>query len=444
MREMLRERGGRVFIRVWAGQLISNVGSAMTSFGLAIWVFTETGSATQLALIVMAARVPMMLVSPFAGVLVDRWDRRRAMIVADSGAAAGTLAIALLLATGALETWHLYAALSFAGVFQALQFPAYSAATTLLVPKSQYSRASGFVQLAGSIGRVAAPTLAAAVVASGAMTVLFAIDFLSYGIAVATLTSVRFPNPEPRDGGRRRWTALAADAAEGWRFVLTRRGLLLLLLSFTMVNFSFGAQSVLLVPLLLSMGSETTAGVVVSLSAVGLVAGSLLVASWGGPSNRITGVYGGILAMGAGLAVIGLRPSLALVLVGILLVHVTHPVAGASSQALWQSKVPAGLQGRVFAVRQMFAIAAAPIAFLLSGMLADRVFTPLLDREAGVGALLARLVGGGEGRGIGFMFVLLGAIVAVTVFYAWRHPRVRHIEAEIPDAVALTAPAAAA
>ena len=106
----------------------------MTSFGLAIWVFTETGSATQLALIVIAARVPMLLISPFAGALVDRWDRRKAMMLADAGAAFGTFVTMLLVVTGTFEIWHLYVTLSISGLFQAFQFPAYSAAVTPVEP----------------------------------------------------------------------------------------------------------------------------------------------------------------------------------------------------------------------------------------------------------------------------------------------------------------------
>ena len=149
MRQLMKIPEFRVFGIVWSGQLVSNLGSGMTSFGLAIWVFQETGSAFQLALVVAAARVPMLLVSPFAGALVDRWDRRWAMILSDTGAALGTLATMFLVVSGNLEIWHLYLTLSFSGLFQAFQFPAYSAATTLMVPREHYGRASGLVQLAG-------------------------------------------------------------------------------------------------------------------------------------------------------------------------------------------------------------------------------------------------------------------------------------------------------
>ncbi len=431
-------RGGRIFGVVWIGQLVSTLGSSMTSFGLAIWVFQKTGSATQLALIVLASRLPMLLVSPFAGALIDRWDRRRAMLLSDSGAALGTLVTMLLLVAGVLETWHLYFTLSFSGLFEAFQFPAYSAATTVLVPKEQYTRASGLVQFAGSVGRIAAPTAAAAIVVWSGLTAIFVIDFVTFVVAVATLLAVDFPQVE---GSVRQGTGvrgLMAEAKVGLDFVLERRALFILMLSFVTVNFAFAFQGVLMIPLLLSITSEQAAGIVVSVGAVGMLVGSLVLTMWGGPRNRIAGVYVPIAAMGAGLFLIGLRPSLGVLVAGLVLMQVTHPTAGGSSQAIWQSKVPPSLQGRVFAIRQVSAIASSPVAFLLAGWLADRVFEPfMLD----AGGPLATIIGSGPGRGIGLLFVLTGLFVIGVVAVAWNHPRIRGLESEIPDLEPVPVPA---
>ena len=435
MNDFLRTRGGRIFTVVWFGQVISNMGSAITSFGLALWVFTETGSASRLALIVLAARLPMLLISPFAGALVDRWNRRTAMIVADTGAAVGTLATAVLLVTGTLEIWHLYLTLSFSGVFQAFQFPAYSAATTLLVPKEHYSRAAGMVQLAGSIGRVAAPTLAALLVVTTGLTAIFVIDFVTFLAAVATLVAVRFPEPERSIVQPRRVSALVAEAREGFAFVAQRRGLLVLLLTFSVVNFAFSFNAILLIPLLLSVTSETTAGTIVSISAVGLVGGSVLMATWGGPTDRLRGLFIALGAMGAGFAMAGVAPSLVWILAGITLIHVAHPVAGSLSQAIWQAKVPVELQGRVFAVRQVLAIAAAPVAFLLAGQLADGVFEPLMAGGSSLAGLLGEVIGTGAGRGIGLMFIILGGLVIGATIVAWNHRAIRTFDETVPDIV---------
>lgn len=415
---------------VWFGQVVSNLGSAMTGFGLGIWVYQETGSATQLAFVVLAARLPTLFVSPFAGALVDRWDRRWAMLLSDGGAAVGTLAIMLLLLTDSLELWHLYLALSFSGVFSAFQFPAYGAAITLMVDREDYARASGFVQLAGSVGRVAAPAAAAAIVVWAGLTPLFIIDFVTFLVAVATLLAVRFPAPEPSAREGRGIAGLLREARLGLDFVLARRALLILMLSFVMVNFAFAFQSVLLIPLLLETTTEQVAGWVVSLAAGGVVVGSLVLGAWGGPKDRVAGVYVPIFAMGIGLSLIGLRPSVLLIVAGILLMNGTHPIAGGSSQAIWQSKVPPNLQGRVFAIRQVSAIIASPPAFLFAGWLADRVFEPFMADASGPLALVA---GSGPGRGMGLMFVIIGLFVVGVVVAAWNHPRIRALETEVPD-----------
>ena len=293
-------------------------------------------------------------------------------------------------------------------------------------------RASGLVQLAGSIGRVVAPAIAAALVVSSGLGIIFIVDFATYLFAVGTLAFIAFPAAPPstrRGSGIR---GLALEAKEGLDFVLARRALLVLLLSFLVVNFAFSFQSVLMVPLLLNLTTEQVAGIVVSVGAAAIVTGSLVLSVWGGPVNRIAGVYVPIAAMGAGLIVIGIRPVLGLVIAGTVLMHGTHPIAGGSSQAIWQSKVPPELQGRVFAIRQITSIAATPIAFLLAGILADGLLEPLMDDVTGP---MATIFGSGPGRGIGVLFVATGALAIATVVAALRHPRIRHLEQEIPDAV---------
>lgn len=426
---------GRTFLVVWAGQVVSNVGSRLTSFGLALWVFTETGSVTRLATIVLAARLPMLLISPFAGALVDRWSRRTAMIVSDSGAALGTLATATLLATGTLEIWHLYVTLSVAAGFAAFQFPAYSAAVTLMVPREHHTRAAGMVQLAGSVALLAGPVLAAAMLTTVGLTAIFVADLATFAVAVGTLVIVRFPEPKPAEPAGRGPAALLSQAMQGWRFLTERGGLLALLISFAAVNFAFSFQSVLLLPLLLGFASETTAGAAISISSIGIMAGSLLVSGWGGPADRIRGLLVALGLIPVGFVIAGLRPSVVLTTVGITALHFMVPIASSISQAIWQSKVPPVLQGRVFAMRSMTAIAATPVAILLAGPLADGVFEPLMARGGALAGTAGAVLGSGPGRGIALFYVVLGFFVAAAVLAAWSTPRVRNLDREIPDAI---------
>jgi len=426
----------RTFLVVWFGQLVSNAGSNLTSFALGFWVYGETGSATRLALVIVAARTPMLLISPFAGTLVDRWSRRRAMIVADAGAALGTLATALLLATGRLEIWHLYLTLGFAGVFGAFQAPAYTAATTLLVPKRHFGRAAGLVQLAGSVGLVLGPTLGAALLVFAGLTTIFIIDLITFLIAVLTLLVVRFPEPAPATHGPdRSWPALWSETKEGLGFVTSHPGLLGLLTASSLSKFAIGFHSVLIYPLLLGFASATTAGAVISTGAFGMVLGSVAMSAWGGPRRRVAGALGALMIAGAGYGLAGLRPSVGLAAGGLFVLLVSLPIADGTARAIWQTKVPPLLQGRVFALQAMLGLAATPLAYLLAGPLADAVFEPLLAAGGPFAGTVGRLTGTGPGRGVGLLFVVLGLFTTLVAAAALLFGRVRRLESEIPDAI---------
>ncbi|MCP4966661.1 MAG: MFS transporter [bacterium] len=434
-------RFDRTFLTVWVGQLLSGLGSSLSGWALGFWVFAETGSTTQLALVIMAARVPALLVSPFAGALVDRWPRRTAMILSDAGAALGTLAIAILVATSSLEIWHLYAALGVSSAFGAFQFPAYSAATSLLVPKEHHGRAAGLVQLAGSAGTVLGPFLGAAVLVRTGLATVFVVDLASFAIAVATLLVVRFPEPEREPTIGRGAAGLIAEARLGLDYVLDRRGLLALLLTFSAVNLAITFHSILVFPLLLGFTTETAAGATISVGALGMVVGSAVMSVWGGPSRRVRGVMIALAIAGAGLMIAGSRPSSVVVALGVFVVLVAVPIAAGTSQALWQSKIPPELQGRVFSLRLMMAMAATPLAYVLAGPLADRVFEPLLDPAGGLAGSLGSIIGTGPGRGIGALFIVLGLSIVAIVITAIRNPRLRNLETEIPDAIPDPVPA---
>jgi MFS family permease len=431
----LRFRANRTFLTVWLGQLLSNVGSSLSRWALGFWVFAETGSTTQLALVIMAARLPALLLSPFAGALVDRWPRRTAMILSDAGAALGTLAIAVLVATDNLEIWHLYIALSVSGAFGAFQYPAYSAATTLLVPKEHYGRAAGLVQLAGSAGGVLGPFLGAAVLVRAGLATVFVADLISFGIAVVTLAVVRFPEPDRKPTPGRGVGGLMDEARTGLEYIVARRGLLGLMLTFAAVNLAITFHSILVFPLLLGFTTETAAGAIVSIGALGMVTGSTIMSIWGGPRNRIRGLMIALAVAGIGLMIAGARPSPITVTLGVFVVLVAVPIAAGTSQAIWQSKVPPQLQGRVFSLRLMTAMAATPLAYLLAGPLTDGVFEPLLLATGGLADTLGSVIGTGPGRGTGAFFIVLGVSILTIVSVAVRNPRVRNLEEEIPDAI---------
>ena len=425
--------GMKVFFAVWSGQFVSLVGTALTHFALSIWVYQETGSATKLSFVLLASQLPQILFTPIAGALVDRWDRRWAMIIADAGAGVGTMAIAFLLFTDNLELWHLYLALGVSGIFQSFQWPAYGAATTLLVSKEQYGRASGMIQMAEAVGQVIAPAIAGAALAFGGLETVIFIDVVSFLVAVMTLLFVRFPKPEESEAGSSARGSLLAEAKFGWTYIKERPGLLALLAYFSSVNLVFGFVGVLIFPLILGFADEVAMGNAFTAAGMGMVAGSIVMSAWGGPKRRVYGVLGGDLILGFALVLWGIRPSLVPIIIGGVVAFFVIPIANGSSQALWQAKVEPDVQGRVFATRRVLAQIAGPVAMIMSGPLADSVFEPLMQEDGPLADSIGRIIGVGPGRGIALLFIILGGMSIVFTLIAFLYPRLRNLEDEIPD-----------
>jgi len=424
-------RGMGAFFTVWAGQLVSVVGTSLTGFGLQVWVYLETGSVTRLAMVSLAFALPAVVLSPIAGALVDRWDRRAAMLGADAAAGAATLVVAALHFTGRLEIWHVFVLVGVGSVANAFQVPAWMASVPLLVPPRHLGRANGLVQVNDAAALVVAPAAAGALLATLGLGAVLLADVVTFLVAVATLAIVRFPRPErpPEAAG----VTIGEDVRLGWRYLRERTGLVWLLGLYAGVNFVLTFALVLLIPLIVAFSTETAAGAVFSLSGVGMLAASLAVSARGVPRRRVLTILAGIALGGAAVAVTGLRPSLLLIGAGITAIHLVLPVVNASSQVIWQTKVAPGVQGRVFALRRMISQAIAPIAILLAGPLADRVFEPLMADDGALAGTIGRILGTGPGRGIGLMFVLAGAGTVLLAGGGWMQPRLRHLEEELPD-----------
>jgi MFS transporter, DHA3 family, macrolide efflux protein len=424
----------RTFGLMWLGQLVSLIGSGISRFALGVWVYQRTGSATDFALITLCAFLPGLLVAPFAGALIDRWDRRWTLFWSDLGPAVGTLAIFLLLRADALQVWHIYAVAVLASVFNTFQWPAYMVATTLLVPKRQLGRANGLLQFGQATAEVLAPVLAGLLISVIGLAGVVAIDLVTFLFAAATLLLIRIPRPPASGAGRK--GSLLSEAAYGWTFIRERPGLLGLLLYFAMINLVFSISSVLATPLVLSFAPPAVLAGVLAASSAGLLAGSVVMTVTGGPRPRIHGVLGFGLLFGLALAIAGLRPDPVLIAAGLFLAMFGAPLINGSSQAIWQVKVPPDVQGRVFAVRRLIAQLTAPLGFLSAGPLADYVFRPLLVEGGPLAGSVGRVLGVGPGRGIGLIYLSLAALPVLASLWGYARPRVRRVEEDLPDAIA--------
>ena len=435
MIETRTARYSPVFMFLLVGEFVSVLGSNMSGFGMGVWVFQRTGSATEFALAALFVTLPGLLIAPFAGALVDRFDRRYIMILGDSGAALGTAAFALLLWLGRLEPWHVYVINAFVSMMGAFLGPAFASSISMLVPKNQFARASGMFQSVTAVSQIAAPLAAGFLLGFVKLPVIFAIDFATFAFMVTVLLIVRIPRPPVSKEGRAARGSLLKEAASGWHYLRAHRGLFNLLLLVAGYNLVTGATYVLVTPLVLSFADTTALGVVSSAAGIGLVIGGVLMSIWGGPKMKVAGIYGGMLFAGAVLLFAGLRPNVVMIGIGAVLFLAMTPVINACSAAIWQTKIPPDLHGRVFAMRLMIGWSTLPLAYVIAGPLADRVFEPAMAMGGALAGSIGSVIGTGPGRGVALFMILSGLTSFVVTGLGILNHRLRRVEIDEPDYV---------
>lgn len=429
-------KGLKTFSIIWSGQLVSLLGSGLTSFALGVWALERTNSVTQYTLIILCASVPAILVAPFAGALVDRWDRKWVMFWTDLGPGVITLVYAALLWQGELQVWHIYIGAAVNSVFSTFQWPAYISAITMLVDRSQYGRVNGMLEFGQAGTTIAAPALAGLLLSITDIWGVLLIDFGTFLFAAAMLLLVRIPRPEVSAEGRKAKGSIWKEAAYGWTFIRERPGLLNLLFYFAALNLAICASGVAILPMVLAFtGSKAAVGTIMSLVGIGMLIGGAIMTITGGPKPRVYAVLAVGLLLSVCFVLVGLKPSVFLVGAGVLLWYIGLPIMNGSSTAIWQSKTPGDVQGRVFAMRRMIAQFTTPIGDFSAGPLADKVFIPLLlPGGALADTAIGRVVGVGPGRGIGLMILTMAAIPGLAAIWGLLNPRIRNVETELPDA----------
>lgn len=425
------------FTIVWAGQLISVLASSMTQFALTIWAYQETGSATALGIINTAFIVPFLLLSPIAGVMVDRHNRKLMMMVSDLTAVLATGGILILQTFGTLEIWHLYVAAVINGLGNTFQWPAYSAAISTMVPKENYSRANGMMSLVESGPAVLAPIFAGLLLPIISLTGILIIDVVTFFLAILALTLVHIPQPEKTVEGQAGSGSILQEALYGFKYIFARRGLLGLLTFFIVLNFVIGLSGPLFSPFILERTNQSSEilGVVTSANAIGAVVGGLLIGLWGGFKKRINSIFLGEALTGLFLLVVfGLGRSLPVWIIAVVIGGIFPIFTNGASQAIWQSKVAPDVQGRVFSARRMIAWSVGPITPILAGLLADYVTEPAMQANTWLANTFGWMVGTTPGSGMALQFVLTGIVyVAAAGFTYLFVPHVRNLESELPD-----------
>ena len=428
--------GMSAFVVVWIGQMVSILATQMTQFATTVWAYEKTGSVTALGLVAVFNSVPFLLISPLAGAMIDRYNRKLMMMISDLGAGAATVLLLVLQMMGVLKVWHLYLASAVTGLFSAFQWPAYSASISLMVPKAQLGRANGLMSLMENGPGVLAPLFAGALLPLIYFTGILTIDVVTFVFAVAALTIVFVPQPPPTKAGGQAQGNLLTESIYGFRYIFARPSLLGLQLVFFIGNIFGGIFYTLMAPMILARtgNNELILGSVLSVGAFGAIVGGIALTAWGGFKRRVHGVLLGHSLLGLlgnipMMFPLGLPIWLTTSFLGSFIV----PTVNGSNQAIWQSKVAPDVQGRVFSSRRLIAWISGSITPLLAGLLADRWLEPAMQTNSRLAQWWSPFVGTGPGAGMALLMGFMGLGTALVGALAYLFPVVRDAEILLPD-----------
>lgn len=425
-------KGINAFLLLWSTQAFSSLGSSMTNFALIIWSYERQGSALTTALLAVCSYAPYVLLSIFAGVLSDRWDKKKTMLLCDTLAAFMTLIVWSLLKGGRLEIWHLYLINAVNGMANSVQQPASEVAVSLLTPKEHYQRIGGLKAFSNSLVTILTPMIATAVLAFAGMDAVILFDFLSFGAAFISLAFfIRIPKEEKKERGENgNREGFLESAGEGLRFLEKNRGILGLILFLSSVNLIASVYEAALPAMLLSRagGGKTALGVINTFTGVASLIGSIFASALPAPKNRVRVICNSLMfSMCTENFFLAFGRSVPVWCFGAVLGWLMIPLMNANLDVLLRIHIPVDMQGRVYSVRNSLQFFTIPVGYLLGGALVDRVFEPFMKLQ-GPDSVFAALFGTGKGSGAAMLYSILGAAGVLICLYFRRNRHIRELE----------------
>jgi len=420
---MQRPKGLKGFSIMSIAETLSLVGSAMTQFGIGIWIWKTTGNATPFSINSTLFFIPNMLFTPIAGALVDRWPKKRALILPDIASGIITIITLILYKANYLTLSFIYAASFISGIFNTFQWPAYSVTISIMLKKEEYGKANGLFSLTDTAPMIIAPIVAGAILPVIGLAGIMTIDILTFILAIAAVLWVYIPDVRNEVAEK---TSLFKDAIFGFSYIARIKPLLYLLVYFLSANFFAGFYTTLMSPMILAKTNNNSLvlGMVQSALGIGGTGGGLIMAAWGGTKKKIYTVIGGGMLFGFGIALMGLSNFLTLYLIAGFTIGVSAIIANSANQAIWQAKVPPELQGRVFSARRVISESISVIPMATSGPIVDKILTPIFERSPRISSIF----GQGKGGAISIMSFVAGIMIILVSIVAFLSPQIMNVE----------------
>ena len=423
---------------IWLGQMVSGIASSITAVALPIWIFSITDSGTSVAFLEFFFFGSYILVVLFAGILIDRSDRKTMMLMYDFLSLSALAALLVLQTMGILEVWHLYVAAVFQGAGSAFQAPSYAAAITTMVSRQQYIRANGLMSLLYDIPGIFGPVLAGITYMIIGLSGILVINLIALVISIGILLFVDIPATPQTAEGQLSHNKFLNEAIYGIKYIFRRPGLLGLQLIFFMGNLFTGialSAAALYPMILLRTGNDTEAlGTVQSVGALAAVLAGIVLTTWAGikrPARAI--ILGWLVSSLIGLTLLGVGQVLLIWLIAITIDSIFDPVVNVSMDSFLQAKVPPDLQGRVFSASDFISQAMIPFTALIAGYLGDQIFEPAMGTGGELVNTFGWLVGTGPGSGFGLLIVLCGVGGTLVGLAGYLTPSIRNVDILFPD-----------
>lgn len=408
----------KTYLLLWSTQSFSGLGSAMTSYALVIWSYTQKGSALMTALLMVSSYAPYVLLSIFAGALSDKWNKKKTMLVCDTLAAVTTVVMLILLRNDALKIWHLYLINGVNGIMNTVQQPASEVATTRVLPKKYYQRVGGLGYFARSLNSILTPIIATAVLGIAGMNAVVAFDLFTFGVAFITLAfGIRIPENEEAGEEQEK---LLTSAKKGLMYLRKERGIFGLIMFLAAINLVASIYDAAFPAMMLSRngGSEKTLGLVNAVIGVTTFVGSIFASFVKTPKSRVRVICNCLLfSMSTENFLLAFGRTPLVWCIGGFLGWIAIPLMSTNLDAIMRLHVPEQMQGRVYSVRNSLQFFTIPVGYFLGGLLVDQVFEPIMavQRE---GSMLTKMFGSGKGSGAAFLFFVIAfAGIGVCLYF---------------------------
>ena len=401
----------RRFILLWVGQLISSIGGGLSSFGLGVYIFEQTGSAASMALVTLVAFFPTLILGVPAGILADRYDRRLLMMIGDGCSALGIAYILICVSVGDVGLYQICIGVAIASVFSSLLEPSYRATVSDMLNEKEFSRASGLVNLSGSARYLISPVLAGFLLSVFDIRIVLAIDIVTFFFTVVCTGVAR--NGLMNKTSRMRST-LRNSFKEGWDAVTEKRGIIIMVVMSSVITCMMGFMQVLAEPMILSFTDSRTLGVSETICASGMLVSGVYLGVIGIKKNFLKVLSVSLMIAGFSMLLFGCKENIVIVCIGGFVFFAMLPFANNCLDYIMRVNIATEVQGRAWGLIGFISQLGYVVAYCIAGVLADTI-----------GDILKI----GVGRGSAWVVQLSGIILIVTAGILFRIRPVREVAA---------------